>query len=247
MGRADRDAAREGPLFLDRVQAGEALARELAPLVRGADVLVLGLPRGGVPVAARVAQHLGAPLDVWPVRKLGVPGSEELAMGALSAGGVVELDRSLLAALELPERSWRPVIERETRELARRERLYRGGRPAPDVRGRTVVVVDDGLATGATMHAAVSSLRALAPARVLVAVPVASRQACEALGRHADDCVCLALPEPFWAVGVWYADFGQTRDEEVVDCLERARARGAPAAAEPPLQPGAGAPGVRPG
>lgn len=231
------------PLFEDRVHAGRELARELARELpegdrgsgqepngerrpgAGRDVLVLALPRGGVPVAAQIAEHLRAALDVWVVRKLGVPGMEELAMGAMAGGGVVEVDRSLLERLAISEEALDAVIERETAELERRERLYRRGRPAPDVQGRTVILVDDGLATGATMHAAVTALRARDPARIVVAAPVASRPACQALDRHADACICLAQPEPFLAVGPWYADFHQTSDEEVADCLERAEAR----------------------
>jgi putative phosphoribosyl transferase len=224
------------PIFEHRAQAGRKLARALLPDLHGQDVIVLGLPRGGVPVAAQVAEQLRAPLDVWVVRKLGVPGAEELAMGAIASGGVVEFDRSMLARLGLPERSLIASIELEQEELARRERLYRAGRPAPPVRGRTVVLVDDGMATGATMHAAVSAVRAGDPLRIVVAVPVAAAEACERLAGHADVCVCLSTPEPFWSVGSWYRRFEQTSDAAVRDCLERSRSL-FESASPPPMPP----------
>jgi predicted phosphoribosyltransferase len=185
-------------------------------------VLVLALPRGGVPVAFEVARALHAPLDVFLVRKLGVPGREELAMGALATGGVTVLDPALIEALNIPEALVKAVVARERKELARRERAYRDDRPAPDVRGRTVLLVDDGLATGATMRAAVAALRKRQPARVVVAVPLGSRSACAELGEEADAVVCARTPEPFGAVGLWYDDFSQTSDDEVRDLLRRA-------------------------
>jgi predicted phosphoribosyltransferase len=207
--------------FENREAAGRALAANLASYAHRNDVLVLGLPRGGVPVAAQVAAALDAPLDIWLVRKLGVPGHEEFAMGAIATGGIVVLDEGVVGRVGLYDTEVQDVIRRETRELERRERAYRRDRSAPVVRGKTVIVVDDGLATGATMRAVVDSLRTLAPARIVVAVPVASGEACTALARHVDECVCLLRPEAFHAVGLWYDDFTPTTDEEVIACLER--------------------------
>jgi putative phosphoribosyl transferase len=206
--------------FRNRFEAGRRLAEELAPRYGGRDdVLVLGLPRGGVPVAYEVARALRAPLDVFVVRKLGVPGHEELAMGAVASGGVRVLDPQVVADCAVSRRDIDLVTERESEELERRERSYRGGRPFSDVRGRTVILVDDGLATGSTMRAAVEALRREGPAAVVVAVPVAPRDTCEALGAVVDDIVCAATPEPFVAVGLWYEDFSQTTDEEVRELL----------------------------
>ena len=179
------------------------------------DVLVLALPRGGVPVGYEVAEALNAPLDVFLVRKLGVPGHEELAMGAIATGGVVVLNRDVVEGLRIPERVIRDVAAEEAQELARRERTYRDGRPPPDVSGRTVILVDDGLATGSTMRAAAEAVCRQGPARVVVAVPVASAQTCEELRAYVDEVVCAATPEPFYAVGLWYEDFTPTSDEEV--------------------------------
>jgi predicted phosphoribosyltransferase len=201
--------------FRDRTEAGRLLAERLGAYAGCPDVLVLGLPRGGVPVAREVARALGAPLDVFLVRKLGVPGHEELAMGALASGGVCVLNDEAVRELRIPRRIIEAVASRELRELRRRERAYRGGRPAPDVRGRTVILVDDGLATGATMRAAVAALRRLGPARIVVAVPVAPPSTCRDLCDEADECVCIITPEPFQAVGLWYEDFSQTTDDEV--------------------------------
>ncbi len=211
--------------FADRTAAGRALAAKLAPIANRSDVLVLGLPRGGVPVAAEVASALGAPLDVWVVRKVGVPGHEEFAMGAIASDGVVELDAPLIRQLGIPDADVARAVQRERVELARRERAYRNGRAAPEVGGRTVVLVDDGLATGSTMRAAVVALRSRRPARIVVAVPVSAREACDDLAKVADTCVCVARPESFQAVGVWYVDFSPTSDEEVLACLESARRR----------------------
>jgi erythromycin esterase-like protein/predicted phosphoribosyltransferase len=208
-------------LFSDRREAGRVLAEKLAAYANRPDVLVLALPRGGVPVAYEVARALGAPLDVFVVRKLGVPGYEELAMGAVATGGVRVLNDQLVERLGIPEHIIDAVAARERRELARRERLYRGGRPPPDVRGRTVILVDDGLATGATMHAAIQALRQQNPARIVVAVPTASPETCEEMKARADDVICAITPEPFHAVGRWYQDFSQTTDEEVAALLAR--------------------------
>jgi erythromycin esterase-like protein/predicted phosphoribosyltransferase len=207
--------------FRNRNEAGRLLAEKLTAYANRPDVLVLALPRGGVPVAYEVARALGAPLDVFVVRKLGVPGYEELAMGAVATGGVRVLNDQIVQRLGIPQYIIDAVAARELQELARRERLYRGGRPPPDVRGRTVILVDDGLATGATMRAAIMALRQLEPARIVVAVPTASPETCEELKAEADDVVCAITPEPFLAVGHWYEDFSQTTDEEVRDLLAR--------------------------
>src|SRR5882757_4333615 len=208
-------------LFRDRREAGRVLAEKLAAYANRPDVLVLALPRGGVPVAYEVARALGAPLDVFVVRKLGVPGYEELAMGAVATGGVRVLNDQLVSRLGIPNYLIDAVAARERQELARRERLYRGGRPPPNVSGRTVILVDDGLATGATMHAAIAALRQLQPARIVVAVPTASPDTCQELRAEVDDVICAITPEPFQAVGRWYQDFAQTTDEEVQDLLTR--------------------------
>ena len=186
-----------------------------------ADVLVLALPRGGVPVGCEVARALGAPLDVFLVRKLGVPGHEELAMGAVATGGVRVLNDEIVRGLGISDHEIDAAVARELQELARRERLYRGDRPPPDVAGRTVILVDDGLATGATMRAAVAALRRQQPARIVIAVPTASPDTSEALKAEADDVVCAMTPEPFFAVGYWYEDFTQTTDDEVRELLAR--------------------------
>jgi predicted phosphoribosyltransferase len=173
-------------------------------------------------VGYEVARELGAPLDVFLVRKLGVPGHEELAMGAVATGGVRVLNDQVVRALGIPDYVIDAVAAWEERELARRERLYRGERQPPDVRGRTVILVDDGLATGATMHAAIQALREQQPARIVVAVPTASPETCERLKEEVDDVICAVTPEPFYAVGLWYENFSQTTDEEVRDLLARA-------------------------
>lgn len=178
-------------------------------------MLVLGLPRGGVPVAREVADALGAPLDVLVVRKLGVPGHEELAMGAIAEGGVRVLNEDVIRALEIGADELEQAVAAQAEEVARRARRYRDGRPAPQVAGRVVILVDDGLATGATMHAAVLAVRAQGPARVVVAVPVGAHDTCARLLEVADEVVCARVPEPFYAVGLWYQDFAQTTDEEV--------------------------------
>ncbi|MFL5383135.1 MAG: phosphoribosyltransferase [Longimicrobiaceae bacterium] len=210
--------------FRDRVHAGRRLAAELAPYAARPNLLVLALPRGGVPVGFEVAEALDAPLDVFLVRKLGVPGHEELAMGAIASGGIRVLN-SMVETLGIPTHRVDAVAEREQRELERRERSYRGDRPEPEIAGRTVILVDDGLATGSTMRAAVAALRSQHPERLVVAVPVAPQETCDALREEVDDMVCAVTPEPFHAVGLWYHDFSQTTDEEVHDLLERARER----------------------
>lgn len=214
-------------LFRDRTDAGRKLAGQLAEFVGRPDVMVLGLPRGGVPVAAEVARALGAPLDVFVVRKLGVPGHEELAMGAIATGGVRVINDDVVQALDIPDEVIEAVTAEEQRELNHRERLYRGDRPVPNVRGRTVILVDDGLATGSTMRAAVAALRQQSPARIVVAVPVGAADTCADLRAEADECICARTPEPFYAVGVWYRDFTATSDDEVRELLEQAA--GAPA------------------
>jgi predicted phosphoribosyltransferase len=184
---------------------------------------VLGLPRGGVPVAFEIARALGAPLDVFVVRKLGVPGREELALGAIASGETGVLDARTVQALGIEPEQIQAVVAKEKRELERRERTYRGQRPPPDLAGRTVVLVDDGLATGSTMLAAVRAVRDAGPAWVVVATPVAAPEVCDSLRAEADEVVCLATPRPFGAVGAWYEDFSQTTDDEVRVLLERAR------------------------
>ena len=199
------------------------LATTLQEYVNGDDVVVLALPRGGVPVGFEVAKALNVPLDVFVVRKLGLPGQEELAMGAIASGGVRVLNRDLIRGLSIPEEVVDEVTREEQRELERREREYRdGGRSPIDVRGMTVILVDDGLATGASMRVAVLALQQKEPAQVIVAVPVAPADTCAELQSVADKVVCAVTPQPFWGVGQWYEDFSQTSDEEVRELLRRA-------------------------
>jgi predicted phosphoribosyltransferase len=207
--------------FSDRRDAGRELAAQLRKYRGEPGLLVLALPRGGVPVAYEVAQALGAPLDVFVVRKLGVPGHEEFAMGAIASGGVRVLNDDAVEGLSIPPAVIDAVAQRERRELERREREYRDGRPAPEVRGLTVILVDDGLATGATMLAAVKALRQQEPKRIVVAVPAGSPSTCHQLRGEADEVICAIEPEPFMAVGAWYDDFSQTTDQEVRDLLSR--------------------------
>jgi predicted phosphoribosyltransferase len=211
--------------FLNRLEAGRQLAVAVGGYAHATDVVVLGLPRGGVPVASEVAGALDAPLDILVVRKLGVPGHDELAMGAIASGGITVLNRDLIAQLGITQESIDRVTDRERAELARRELAYRGNVPHADVTGRTVILVDDGLATGATMSAAVSAVRAMHPRRIVVAAPVASRDAMRLLRQSADDCVSVLEPEPFYGVGLWYEDFTQTTDREVRQLLAASRRR----------------------
>jgi predicted phosphoribosyltransferase len=210
--------------FRDRTHAGKMLGERLRSRYTGRqDLLVLGLPRGGVPVAYEVARALDAPLDVFVVRKLGVPGHEELAMGALASGGVLVLNRDLIERLGIDDQAVARTVASERAELARRERAYRGHRGGPvDVAGKTVILVDDGLATGSTMRAAASAIRAQGPERLVVAVPVGARQTCEQLRDEVDEIECTLTPEPFAAVGLWYEDFAATEDGEVRELLARA-------------------------
>jgi predicted phosphoribosyltransferase len=208
--------------FLDRADAGRQLTGQLTRYARRSDVVVLGLPRGGVPVAYEVARELHAPLDVFLVRKLGVPGHPELAMGAIAEGGVEVLNDDVIRDLGISQKMVQQVAVRERMELDRRDTLYRGGRPLPAMRGRVAILIDDGLATGSTMQAAATALRRLEPARIVVAVPVGAHDTCERLGRFADEVVCLIAPELFQAVGLWYDEFTQTTDDEVKQLLAQA-------------------------
>ena len=207
--------------FRNRYEAGRRLAQHLTGYAGRPDVLVLGLPRGGVPVAYEVAKALAAPLDVFLVRKLGVPDYEELAMGAVATGGVRVLNDSIARQLGIPADVIDAATAREQEELTRRERLYRGDAPPPEVRDHVVIVVDDGLATGSTMHAAIRALRAMGPAGIVVAAPVGAPEACNQLRGEADDVICAVAPSTFRAVGRWYQDFSQTTDEEVQQLLAR--------------------------
>jgi putative phosphoribosyl transferase len=207
--------------FENRARAGQLLGRELLHYAGRNDVVVLALPRGGVPVAFEVATAIGAPLDLMLVRKLGTPGHEELAMGAIAPGGVRVLNADVVRSMGIPDRMIEAVTERERRELERRQREYRGDRPPPAVAGRRIILVDDGLATGATMRSAVKALREQQPARIVVAVPVAPIETVHTLRQEADEVVCLETPEPFWAIGNWYREFPQLTDREVKDLLDR--------------------------
>lgn len=217
-----------GHEFIDRQEGGRALAGLLGEYAHRPDTLVLALPRGGMPVAFEVARELGAPLDVFLVRKLGAPMHEELAMGAMASGGTIVINQEVVRELGVRPEEIDAAAAREERELQRREQQYRGARPPPEVQGRTVILVDDGLATGSTMRAAVAALRQQRPERIVVAVPVAAVQACDMLAEEADEVVCARTPEPFYAVGLWYRDFAQTTDEEVRELLALA-SRGAEA------------------
>ena len=211
-------------VFATRRKAGEKLATKLTEYANRADVLVLALPRGGVPVAYEVALALNAPMDVFIVRKLGLPGYEELAMGAIATGGVCVLNEDIITAVGISEHAIEAITCQEQQELARRERLYRGDRLKLTVQGRTVILVDDGLATGSSMRAAVVALRQMQPSRLIIAVPVGAQEICDDFRREADEVVCAIVPEPFTAVGAYYADFSQTSDEEVGDLLQDAAA-----------------------
>lgn len=209
--------------FQDRTEAGRELARELAKYTGRPGLIVLALPRGGVPVGFEVARALGAPLDLFLVRKLGVPGREELAMGAIASGGVRVLNEEVLRALQIAPETIEKVVDLELQELQRREQEYRGDRPPAEIAGRTILLIDDGLATGSSMRAAVEALRRCQPARIVVAVPVAAPEVCEAFSDLVDEVVCARTPEPFHAVGFWYVDFSQTTDDEVRDWLSKAQ------------------------
>lgn len=210
-------------LFRDRTEAGRVLADRLAAYANYPDAMVLALPRGGVPVAFEVAETLNLPLDIFVVRKLGLPGHEEFAIGAIASGGARVLDQDLIRQLSLSDEIIEHIVAREQRELERRERTYRGQRPMLDVRDRIVIIVDDGLATGSSMRAAIAALRQKRPKKLIVAVPVGARMTCSELEALADEVICLETPENFSAVGLWYRDFSQITDEEVIHLLERNR------------------------
>jgi predicted phosphoribosyltransferase len=212
-------------VFANREDAGRKLASRLVEYANREDVIVLGIPRGGVPVAYEVARALDLPMDIFVLRKLGVPGHEELAFGAIGSGGVRVLDREIVVALGLSELDIDLVTRAERIELARRERLYRGGRPPLDVRGKTVILVDDGIATGSSLRAGVLALRQMQPAGIVIAAPVAPPSAANRLRMEADDVVCVETPEMFYGVGQFYRDFSQTSDKEVNELLDRASQR----------------------
>jgi putative phosphoribosyl transferase len=209
-------------LFRDRADAGQVLAAKLMKYANRPNVVVLGLPRGGIPVAFEVARALHAPLDVFLVRKLGVPWQPEYAMGAIASGAIRVLNDEAIERLRIPEDVIESVAREETDELERREKAYRDDQPPPNLRGRTVILVDDGLATGSTMRAAIAAVRQLGPMRVVVAVPVGHRETCLEFEDEADEVICARMPEPFYGVGQWYGDFSQTTDDEVRDLLEQA-------------------------
>ena len=210
--------------FHNRSDAGRRLAAALEQYATSPNLLVLALPRGGVPVGYEIARALNAPLDVMLVRKLGVPGHEELAMGAIASGGIRILSEDIIAAFGVPERVIATVAANEEAELERRERTYRDSQPLPVIRDRIIILVDDGLATGSTMRAAAAALRSQQPERLIVAVPVAPSETCAALSREVDEVYCLITPEPFFSVGTWYEDFSQVTDEEARSLLEAASA-----------------------
>ena len=223
-------------LFADRVDAGQRLAMLLLPY-RDESPIVLGLPRGGVPVAFEVARALKAPLDVLVVRKVGAPDQPELGLGAIAEGGALYLDHQLMRQVGASETEVAEIAERKAAEVVERVRLFRGARPQPDVRGRTVILVDDGIATGGTVHAAVKALRALEPRRIVLAVPVSSSQALDALAGEVDECVCVETSDHLGAIGLFYEDFTQTTDQEVVQLIERARGWLGPRLEEQPPAP----------
>jgi len=212
-------------IYQDRRDAGKRLAQSLKQFAGRADVVILALPRGGVPVGFEVAEALGAPLDVFIVRKLGVPGHGEYAMGAVASGGVIVLNEEATRSLRIPASTIAAVAARELEEIVRRDRLYRGSRAPLDVRDKTIILVDDGLATGSTMRAAVEALRKRSPKRIVAAVPVGAVSSCRQLREAADEVICPSTPEPFEAVGLWYGDFEQTSDAEVRDLLDRSASR----------------------
>lgn len=209
--------------YLNRVEAGQTLAAELKEYADREDVIVLALPRGGVPVAFEIAKALRVPLDVFIVRKLGVPGHSELAMGALAMGGVSVFNEDIISQLNIPKEAIDEVIEDENEELKRRVDVYRENHVFPPLKDQTIILVDDGIATGATMRAAIKALRKLAPAKIIVAVPVADKGMCEKMQPLTDKLVCPMRPTQFYAVGAWYEDFSQTEDDEVRDLLKKSR------------------------
>lgn len=213
-------------IFQNRTDAGQKLAEGLTEYKNRDDVLILALPRGGVPVAFEAARKLNAPLDVFLVRKLGVPGHEELAMGAIASGGVRVLNETVVNPLRIPESVINAVAEKEQRELERREREYRDALPSPEIEGKIVILIDDGLATGATMRAAAIALKQQNPAKIIIAVPVSSPETCDEFEQEVDAIICAATPQPFYGVGIWYRDFSQTTDKEVRELLEKGRSFG---------------------
>ena len=209
--------------FRDRTDAGQFLSTKLMAYANREDVLVLALPRGGVPVAFEVAKAINAPLDVFLVRKLGVPGNKELAMGAIATGDVLVLNEEVIKALDVPRVEIDLVTAKEKQELERRERIYRGDYPPPDVQGYTVILIDDGLATGSTMRAAVVALRKQTPGRIVIAVPIAAESTCNEFRSEVDEVICAVTPQPFLSVGTWYENFLQITDDDVREILKRAR------------------------
>ena len=207
--------------FRNRIEAGQMLAKHLTAYANRTDVLVLGLPRGGVPVAFEVAKALNLPLDICLVRKLGVPAHEELAMGAIASGGVRVLNSEVVDSLGIDRRTIDEVAAQELQELQRRDRAYRGDRPHAQVKNRTVILIDDGIATSSTIRAAIAVLRSQQAQQIVVAVPVAPATTCEQLRAEVDEVICLTTPEPMYAIGLWYEDFSQTSDEEVRDLLAK--------------------------
>jgi putative phosphoribosyl transferase len=209
-------------LFNDRADAGKKLAKKLSEYANRSDVIILALPRGGVPVAFEVAKELNVKMDVFIVRKLGVPGNEELAMGAIASDNIRVLNEDVIRSFQIPQSVIDEVAVNELRELERRERLYRGNRPKPDISGSTVILIDDGLATGATMRAAAAAVKTKNPAKIVIAVPTAASDTCSAFENEVDKTICVATPEPFYGVGAWYEDFSQTTDKEVCELLNKA-------------------------
>jgi predicted phosphoribosyltransferase len=208
--------------FANREEAGRMLAEALSAYTGRSDIFILALPRGGVPVAYEVAKTLLAPMDLWLVRKLGVPGQEELALGALAAKNIRVLNQEIIDLLNIDQTVIDTVVSREQAELERRNQLYRRGKPPPDIEGKTIIIVDDGLATGATMRVAIASLRQARAARIVAAVPVGAASTCRKIEKESDELVCLYKPEPFYGVGQWYSDFSQTSDENVLTLLNNA-------------------------
>jgi len=208
--------------FKDRVDAGRKLAKELPKYANISDVLILALPRGGVPVAFEVAKELNVKMDVFIIRKLGVPGNEELAMGAIASDNIIVLNEDVVRSFQISKQVIDAVAARELRELERREHTYRGNRPKPNINGLTVILIDDGLATGATMRAAAAAVKTKNPTKIVIAVPTGAPDTCRSFEGKVDEVICVATPEPFYGVGAWYEDFSQTTDEEVCELLDKA-------------------------